>query len=252
MNYPIVEPNNARSETYRRYLEEILKSEKCPFCPGGATRFDQETLAENEGWWLTRTTQPIAGTKSHFLIIPQKHVLSMQEIGIRDFTRLQEIFAIAQKRFGYENLVCYWREGDPIITGASVSHIHLQCMELAETSLVYFGKYSGTSIEEIEPWTGIPDCRYWRSSWLPECVPTRTGTNNRIRLLPSRDLHSLRDFSDIEWLSLLHQLEKTVLKFSGIVTYWAEGKPNLTGSGTELVVPYCLAPNGTVRLRFGV
>lgn len=126
--YPIVEPRNARRPEFVRYLEEILESGQCPFCPGGVTHNDQPILYRNQSWWVTKTVQPLPNTKHHFMITPFRHILAMEEITADEWRDFTNAIDWAKTHLDHKGIAYYWRQGDPMITGATVSHIHVQAV----------------------------------------------------------------------------------------------------------------------------
>lgn len=139
--YQIVEPLNARLPEFKRYLVKILKTDKCPFCRGGVTHKNQEILYSNKGWWLTLTVQPLKDTFPHFMIVPFRHVTKMQDITPTEWKQFQEVLVWAQKKFMPTGTVFYWRQGESLVTGASVSHLHVQAIVPRGLAQVYFGYY---------------------------------------------------------------------------------------------------------------
>lgn len=146
--YPIVEPSNARRPEVKEYLQKILESGKCCFCRDGATHRDQPILTANEHWCLTRTTQPLPNTREHFMIIPYRHILDMADVTPEEWEGFRDLMCWAEKEFNHTGIAYYWRQGDPMLTGATVSHIHVQAV-VPDGGLVtvHFGKFQQKSAE---------------------------------------------------------------------------------------------------------
>lgn len=125
-SFPIVEPFNARNAEYRKHLELILQSDRCPFCAGGDTWNRQEIILENSDWIVTCNAHPLENTKLHILIIPRRHVDCLWQLASVEFESLLEIINQARQEFDLTGVVWYWREGNPAVTGATVQHLHLQ------------------------------------------------------------------------------------------------------------------------------
>lgn len=140
-DYPITIPSNARRPEVKEYLQKVLESGQCPFCRGGATHRDQPILATNEHWWLTRTTQPLPNTQEHFMIVPYRHLLNMADATPEEWTSFTELMRWAEKEFKQDGIAYYWRQGDPMITGATVMHLHVQAIIPQGLATVHFGVY---------------------------------------------------------------------------------------------------------------
>ena len=139
--YPIVEPSNSRSPEYRAHLEMILASGICPFCPGGETYQKQERLGENEHWIASRNYQPLANTSYHFLFIPKRHVESRGELSGEELRALVMLEDGIKKEREITGSVLYGRDGDPLLTGATVAHLHFQMIVPQGSAQVFFGPY---------------------------------------------------------------------------------------------------------------
>ncbi|CAN5157762.1 hypothetical protein BH11PAT4_BH11PAT4_4380 [soil metagenome] len=114
----------------------------CPFCVGGYTRQTQEILLHRNGWCVTiNRFKPEA--KTHIMLIPDRHVLSLGELWDQEKLVLFQVIEEAKKLAGIENGMLYVRQGDMATTGASVGHLHLQYAEPrpGETIPVYIGQY---------------------------------------------------------------------------------------------------------------
>nr|AIA13018.1 Dihydrofolate reductase [uncultured bacterium] len=139
--YPIVEPYNARTEEFKKYLNEIIDEGKCPFCPGGATHRNQEMIYQNDHWWVINTLQPLANTLHHFMIVPFRHIVTMDELTAAEWEGFSKMLTWANGQFKANGLAYYWRQGEPMVTGASVSHLHVQAIAPAGLVQVNFGPY---------------------------------------------------------------------------------------------------------------
>lgn len=140
--FPIVEPNNARGQDYENYLKQILASGTCPFCPEGVTNKDQPTLYTNEHWWIRNTLQPLPNTVQHLLITPKRHVVRMEELTPEEWASFSQMLAWVQKELAPTGVAYYWRQGELMVTGASVSHVHVQAIVPAGLVNVLFGPFS--------------------------------------------------------------------------------------------------------------
>ena len=120
----IVFPECAGTPEYKKVLEEILASGKCPFCPENFNYHEKPILEEKDNWFITESTWPYENAANHFLIIGKEHKESLDELTAKD---LKTIYHLANKIADKKNLKgggLALRFGDGNITGASVAHLH--------------------------------------------------------------------------------------------------------------------------------
>lgn len=139
--YPIVEPNNGRNDEYRADLTSILESGNCPFCPGGKTLKQQEILKKDDSWFLTKNYHPLAGTIHHFIVTPVRHVTFVEDILPEEWAKLSDLRRWLRTEYSMTGDAMYVRSGEPIVTGATVSHLHFHIIVPAEFIQVSFGKF---------------------------------------------------------------------------------------------------------------
>jgi dihydrofolate reductase len=139
--HPIVEPTNARNEIYRADLESIQNSGQCPFCPGGKTLREQKILRENNTWLLTKNYHPVSGSVHHFVLIPKRHVEKREELDTEEIQDLWEMQRWVESEYRSTGSVLYGRSGEPLVTGATVAHIHFQLVIPVGLVTVTFGPY---------------------------------------------------------------------------------------------------------------
>ena len=125
--YPVVVPENARNERYRKDLKLIFGSGKCPFCEDGTTMIDerQKTVCKTESWIVKLNYEPVSGARLHFLIISRYHVFSLIDLQLKAYLGLQDIYKWLEENYDCEGFVIYVRCGDPLVTGATVPHLHV-------------------------------------------------------------------------------------------------------------------------------
>lgn len=137
--YSIVTPGNARTPEYRAHLQKILKSGLCPFCPGGDTLRDQKILRQNTSFWASHNYVPISGSQHHLILVPHRHLEELSEITAEEWLDFIKILAWLKKKFKITGAITYVREGDPLKTGATVSHLHFQFIVPKKIVKLYFG-----------------------------------------------------------------------------------------------------------------
>lgn len=140
--YPIVEPSTGRNEQYREQLERILTSGQCPFCPDGETLKQQSILRRNDTWFLTENAHPLPNTAYHFLITPHRHLTTMDELSRAEWEGLIEMRSWIKQKFDLTGDAFYCRSGEPLVSGASVSHFHSHLLVPSGPVKVSFGRFT--------------------------------------------------------------------------------------------------------------
>ncbi len=120
----VVDPKNARTDTYRDVLRTIAKHGKCPFCLKHFTYHKNPVLLESGSWFITKAQWPYKNAKHHFLIISRKHVEQITDLKTDDFVDLGRLVQWAVKRYRLRGGGLAGRFGDTKHTGATVCHLH--------------------------------------------------------------------------------------------------------------------------------
>jgi dihydrofolate reductase len=141
-NVPIVEPKNGRSQAYKEELQGILASGQCPFCPGGVTITERQTIRKNEHWILVHNAYPLKDTAYHFMLFPTRHIELVDDITPEEWTSLVEQRKWLKKEYELVGDAMYGRSGEQLVTGASVAHLHWHIIVPAGQVEVTFGQYS--------------------------------------------------------------------------------------------------------------
>lgn len=140
--YPVVEPSTGRNEEYRAQLQRILDSGVCPFCPDGETLKEQPILRQNDTWFLKENAHPLANTMYHFLLTPHRHMAGMDELTLEEFAGLLEMRSWLKENYDMTGDAFYCRSGEPLVTGASVSHFHGHIIVPSGLVQVSFGRFA--------------------------------------------------------------------------------------------------------------
>lgn len=140
--FPIVEPENGRNEQYRQQLEQILESKQCPFCPGGETLKEQEIIKQTEMWLAKENSYPIPNSLYHFMIFPARHIEDTSDILAKEWQDLTSLRLWLKNKYKFNGDVMYIRSGEPMVTGATVTHLHWHLIVPAERIEVSFGRFS--------------------------------------------------------------------------------------------------------------
>lgn len=134
----LVFPESAGTPGYKKTLEEILASGKCPFCPENFKYHEKPILEEKDEWFITESTWPYKNASNHFLIIGKKHKEKLDELTTKD---LKTIYYLANKisvEKGMRGGGFMLRFGDGNITGASVMHLHFHLIFPKKGKTVWF------------------------------------------------------------------------------------------------------------------
>lgn len=123
--HSVVNPQYAKTDEYRKVLEEINTRGKCPFCPDELPRFHKEpTLFKIGEWQITRADFPYEDTLEHFILLGETHKIDFLQLTDEDWLSVRKLFAWAITEFNLPGGACTLRFGDPRYTGATVRHLH--------------------------------------------------------------------------------------------------------------------------------
>lgn len=124
MKKSFVDIKNARKGEYKRVIEEIAKTGKCPFCKDNLKYHRKPIIARKEGWILTEATWPYKNVRYHFIILGEKHRENITELNKKDFGAIAYLVKLAIKKYGIKGGALAGRFGNTSYTGASVAHLH--------------------------------------------------------------------------------------------------------------------------------
>lgn len=145
MTKKVVDTRYAKSEDYKEILNAIEKTAKCPFCKENFKYHRKKILRSEKGWVITESSWPYKNTRFHFLIIPEEHRESFEELNSADFAALSELVKWAIKKYKLKGGGLALRFGDSLYTGATVCHLHFHLMvpmtdkKRKSAKVVYFG-----------------------------------------------------------------------------------------------------------------
>ena len=124
MKQKFVNLTNARPGEYKRVIEEIAKTGKCPFCKDNL-KYHRKPIVKRSGeWFLTGGTWPYKNTRCHLIILGEKHRENFSELTKKDFEAVFYLAKWAIKKYKIKGGALATRFGDTNYTGASVSHLH--------------------------------------------------------------------------------------------------------------------------------
>ena len=124
MNRKFVNLANAREGEYKRVIEKILKTGKCPFCKENFKYHKKPIFKRKGGWFLTEVSWPYRNAKHHLMILGEKHRENLSELKKRDFEAISYLARFAIKKYKIKGGALAVRFGNTNYTGASVAHLH--------------------------------------------------------------------------------------------------------------------------------
>ncbi len=114
----------AKEEDYRKVLEKISKTDKCPFCPDNFKYHQKPVLKEYQDWLVTENSWPYEGTEHHFIFIPRIHKNDFNDLTDNDFQAVKFLVNWVINEYKIKGAGLTVRFGDQNYTGATVKHIH--------------------------------------------------------------------------------------------------------------------------------
>lgn len=128
-NGGFVDPSYARSQDYRRDLDEIASEGVCPFCPENFRWHPHPILAEDGDWFITAIRQNYEHARLHYLIIGRVHKETLADMTSDDVASILRLAQRIAKDTGMPGGGIAWRFGPTKYTGATVQHIHVHLLE---------------------------------------------------------------------------------------------------------------------------
>ncbi|MDD5341217.1 MAG: HIT domain-containing protein [Patescibacteria group bacterium] len=119
----------AKNKGYKKILEDIISTEKCPFCPDNFKYHKKPILKDYQGWLATQNSWPYPGTLRHFIIISKKHKNKFSDLSAKDFLAVQALVNWLIKKYKIKGGGLTLRFGEQIYTGATVSHLHFHLIQ---------------------------------------------------------------------------------------------------------------------------
>lgn len=121
-----IQKRYAKTKEYRRTLEAIIKTNKCPFCPDNFKYHKKPILKKYHGWIATPNSWPYQNTRFHFVLIPIKHKINFSDLTVPDFQAVKYLVNWLIKKYRIKGGGLTLRFGEQIYTGATVRHLHFQ------------------------------------------------------------------------------------------------------------------------------
>jgi len=138
-----IELANVRTLEQLRNMRQIRAAGHCPLCLENLAKYHSNPIIYNGNWWLVTPNQwPYPDTQTHLLLIPKEHIEIISDLTIDALAEFKRIMENLEKQGFIGGGVCV-RSGDPLLSGATVKHLHVQVIAPKPGAKVKF--YIGTS-----------------------------------------------------------------------------------------------------------
>ncbi len=132
----LVYPENAKSEAYRTYLEEIEAAKECPFCEAYLMKWKKIPPIKTGKYWLVVPLDfPHENADVHFMFIAKKHVTDIDELPTKAENELFRLRRWLKKKYKLKYGTILMRSGGPE-TGQTVTHLHAQLVKAKKGVIV--------------------------------------------------------------------------------------------------------------------
>ncbi len=117
---------NARKDEQIQVMQKIINDGVCPFCRENIEKYHSKPiLFETKSWIVTENAWPYENTQKHILLISQRHIKTVDELTDEEWLDVKEIQKNIKQNFNLKSASILGRLGDPTLSGATVSHLHL-------------------------------------------------------------------------------------------------------------------------------
>jgi len=114
----------AKTKDYKKTLENIIKTDKCPFCPENFKYHKKPILKEYNGWIVTENSWPYKDSKIHLIFIPIKHKKRFADLSAKDMEAVRYLVNWVCDKYKIKGGGLTLRFGEQNYTGATVLHLH--------------------------------------------------------------------------------------------------------------------------------
>lgn len=115
---------NARAGEYKKVIEEIATTGKCPFCKENFKYHKKPVYKRKNDWFLTNNSWPYENAENHLIVLGDAHKEDFSELTKKDLESVAFLTNWAIKKWDIKGGAITMRFGDTNYTGASVNHIH--------------------------------------------------------------------------------------------------------------------------------
>ncbi len=118
---------NAREDSQREVMKQIIESEHCPFCPENLHLYHQQKNDfDGKYWFITKNQWPYKNTKAHYLAILKRHAEMISDLSLEEGAELIELLGKLEKKLKAPGGGFAVRFGDTNYSAGTVRHIHAQ------------------------------------------------------------------------------------------------------------------------------
>ncbi len=126
---PFVDLENAREDSQRAVMREIIDANHCPFCRENLQKYHKQPILKEGQYWLVTTNQwPYPHTKVHLLLICKEHVTNLSELKPQAGEELVTLSQWAEKEFQMIGGGLAMRFGDMNYSAGTIAHLHVQLL----------------------------------------------------------------------------------------------------------------------------
>jgi diadenosine tetraphosphate (Ap4A) HIT family hydrolase len=120
-----VDIENTRNPEQRAWYQRIIDEGIDPFEEENfKKRHPNPILFENRHWIVTTNAVPYENCKHHFLLVPKRFLVSLEEMAPMTWTDLHEAIAFVKNKYDVSGYAFFMRSGSTAKTGASVARLH--------------------------------------------------------------------------------------------------------------------------------
>jgi dihydrofolate reductase len=124
-NLPFIEFANIRTLKQLRVMRTIREAGHCPFCSEHFHLYHKPPITWTGDHWIVTDNQwSYLGKNVHKLVILKNHAEDVSELPWGAGNELMAIVHMVEEETGVTGCALGLRSGDPILTGASVKHLH--------------------------------------------------------------------------------------------------------------------------------
>lgn len=120
-----VELGNAREPEQREKMERHKEKGVCHFCPDGFVEHTSPVIYQTTTWFIIGNDYPYAGAAHHYLIVSRRHVISIKELELIEFSGLMLAITWLQQHLNVAGYSIIIRNGKMTVTGATLDHLHI-------------------------------------------------------------------------------------------------------------------------------
>lgn len=116
---------NGRTKEQILKMKRLTREKKCPLC-----RKDFEVVhaspvvKEGKYWLITDNDFPYDGTRFHFMLVAQKHIVDVSEVDDKGWIEFGDMLNFIKTKWKISGGTLLMRTGNMSFTGATIAHLH--------------------------------------------------------------------------------------------------------------------------------